>query len=130
VYALAEAFNADPPSWVDSAPIPNAVLEKAPTAELAEGQTDEDDIPPYEIIDSVVKRYVGDKAPVEQIVSETDATRNQVETVVRRLTRSEFKRKQTPPALRVTIKAFDSGWRYPIAASYAEIVGSESADGS
>lgn len=126
VYALADAFNVDPPSWVDSPPIPNAVLEKAPTAELAEGQTDQDDIPPYEIIDTVVKRYVGDKESVEYIVDKTGATRNQVETVIRRLTRSEFKRAQTPPALRVTTKAFDSGWRYPIAASYAEIVRSGS----
>ena len=126
VYELAESFNTDPPQWTDSAPIPDAVLKKAPTAELSEGQTDEDDIPPYEVIDAVVKRYVGDKQSVDQIVSETGATRAQVETVVRRLTRSEFKRKQTPPALRVTTKAFDSGWRYPIAASYAEIVGDES----
>ena len=123
VYALAEAFNTDPPAWVDSPPIPAAVIEKAPTAELAEGQTDADDIPPYAVVDAVVKRYVGDKQAVEQIVCETDATQEQVETVVHRLTRSEFKRKQTPPALRVTTKAFDSGWRYPIAASYAEIVG-------
>jgi NH3-dependent NAD+ synthetase len=97
---------------------------------LAEGQTDQDDIPPYGIIDSVVKRYVGDREAVERIVSETDATRDQVETIVRRLTRSEFKREQTPPALRVTTKAFDSGWRYPIAASYAEVVGGESGNGS
>lgn len=130
VYALAEAFNTDRPSWVDSPPIPNSVLEKAPTAELAEGQTDQDDIPPYEVIDSVVKRYVGDKQSVEQIVNEINATQEQVETVVRRLTRSEFKREQTPPALRVTTKAFDSGWRYPIAASYAEIVGTEHEDES
>jgi NAD+ synthase (glutamine-hydrolysing) len=130
VYALAEAFNADPPAWVDSAPIPNSVLEKAPTAELAEGQTDEDDIPPYDVIDAVVKRYVGDKEAVEKIVSETGATQNQVETVVRRLTQSEFKREQTPPSLRVTTKAFDSGWRYPIAASYAEIVESGSGNAS
>ena len=46
------------------------------------------------------------------------ADREQVKTVIRRLTRSEFKREQSPPALRVTTKAFDSGWRYPIAASY------------
>jgi NAD+ synthetase len=129
VYALAEAFNADPPSWVDSAPIPDSVLEKPPTAELAEGQTDQDDIPPYGVIDSVVKRYVGETESVETIVGATDATRDQVETVVRRLTQSEFKREQTPPALRVTVKAFDSGWRYPIAASYAEIVGSEPGTG-
>jgi NAD+ synthetase len=130
VYALANSFNADPPSWVDSAPIPDSVLEKAPTAELAEGQTDEDDIPPYEVIDAVVKRYVGGKEAVAEIVSETDATENQVETIVRRLTQSEFKREQTPPSLRVTTKAFDSGWRYPIAASYGEIVRSEFTTGS
>ncbi len=129
VYALAEAFNTDPPAWVDSPPIPTSVLEKAPTAELAEGQTDEDDIPPYGVIDAVIKRYVGDKQSVAQIVGGTDATREQVETVVRRLTQSEFKREQTPPALRVTTKAFDSGWRYPIVASYAEVVGGESRGG-
>ena len=130
VYVLAESFNADPPSWIDSAPIPDSVLEKAPTAELAEGQTDVDDIPPYKIVDSVVRRYVGGKETVEEIINETDATRYQVETVVRRLTRSEFKREQTPPSLRVTTKAFDSGWRYPITASYAEVIESESGNGS
>lgn len=122
VYALAEEFNRNPPAWVESPPIPTSVLEKEPTAELAEDQTDEDDIPPYEIIDTVVKQYVGDKHSVAQIVSETDATQEQVETIVRRLTQSEFKRHQTPPALRVTTKAFDSGWRYPIAASYADLI--------
>lgn len=123
VYALAEEFNTNPPAWVDSAPVPASVVEKAPTAELVEGQTDEDDIPPYEVTDAVVKRYVGDKQPVAQIVTAIDATQEQVETVVRQLSLSEFKRKQTPPALRITTKAFDSGWRYPIAASYAEVVG-------
>ena len=130
VYSLAKTINADPPSWVDSAPIPDSVLEKAPTAELAEGQTDEDDIPPYDVIDAVVKRYVGNKEAVPEIVGKTDATQGQVETIVRRLTQSEFKREQTPPSLRVTTKAFDSGWRYPIAASYAEIVESESGNAS
>ena len=126
VYALAESFNADPPQWIDSAPIPDSILEKAPTAELAEGQTDEDEIPPYDAVDSVVRQYVDNKNSVEEIINETDATREQIKTVVQRLTRSEFKREQTPPALRVTTKAFDSGWRYPIAASYAEVIGSDS----
>ncbi len=125
VYALAEDFNANPPSWVTVPPIPTSVVEKEPTAELSEGQTDADEIPPYDVIDSVVKRYVGGKQSVEVIASEVDATTEQVENVVRRLTRSEFKREQTPPALRVTTKAFDSGWRYPIAASYQSIVNSE-----
>jgi NAD+ synthetase len=118
VYELARSFNADPPAGATETPIPTRVLEKAPTAELAEDQSDEDDIPPYDVIDAVVERYVGEKQSIPEIVADTGATREQVETVIRRLTRSEFKRGQTPPALRVTRKAFDSGWRYPIAASY------------
>ena len=120
VYALARAFNDDPPVG-DEAPIPRSVLEKEPTAELAEGQTDADEIPPYEVIDPVVRAYVGGKRRVDEIVATTGADREQVETVIRRLTRSEFKREQSPPALRVTTKAFDSGWRYPIAASYESL---------
>ena len=123
VYALAEALNEDPPSWVDAPPIPASVIEKPPTAELSADQTDQDDIPPYGVIDAVVDRYVGEGQPLDRIVAEMDAPREQIETVVRRLTRSEFKRAQTPPALRVTTKAFDSGWRYPIAASYDSIFG-------
>ena len=128
VYALAESFNSDPPGWVDSAPIPDSVLEKEPTAELAEGQTDEDEIPPYDAVDSVVRQYVDNKNSVEEMINEADATQHQIETIIQRLTQSEFKREQTPPALRVTTKAFDSGWRYPIAASYAEIIGRDSMD--
>lgn len=126
VYALAENYNSNLPTWVDSPPIPRSVIEKPPTAELAEGQIDQDDIPPYEIIDEVVKRYVGDKQSVKEIIVETGIAKSQVQTVIRRLTQSEFKRLQTPPALRVTTKAFDSGWRYPIAASYAEITSKRS----
>ena len=77
-------------------------------------------------IDSVVRQYVGNKNSVEEIINETDATREQITTAVRRLTRSEFLREQTPPAPRVTTNAFDSGWRYPIAASCAEVIGSDS----
>jgi len=123
VYAVAEEFNTNPPLWVDEPPIPESVVQKAPTAELAEGQEDADEIPPYDVIDAVVKRYVGDKQSVKEIADETGASIQQVTTVVGRLTRSEFKREQTPPALRVTSKAFDSGWRYPIAADYDNVVG-------
>lgn len=122
VYDLAEAINDAPPSWLDAGPIPDSVIEKAPTAELAADQTDQDDLPPYDVIDAVVERYVGDGQSLDRIVASVAAPREQVETVVRRLTRSEFKRAQTPPALRVTRTAFDTGWRYPIAASYEPIL--------
>jgi len=122
VYDLADAINESPPQWLDSPPIPTSVIEKAPTAELAADQTDQDDLPPYDVVDAVVERYVGDGQSVDRIVAAVAAPREQVETVVRRLTRSEFKRAQTPPALRVTRTAFDTGWRYPIAASYESVL--------
>ena len=121
VYSLAHEFNDNPPATVSGSPIPTAVIDKAPTAELAENQTDEGDIPPYDVIDSVVARYVGEQQSVKDIIANTEATREQTETIIRRLTRSEFKRQQSPPVLRVTTRAFDSGWRYPIAASYEEL---------
>lgn len=122
VYDLATLFNKRPPDQVSNSPIPESVIEKEPTAELSEDQKDTDDIPPYNIIDSVVKMYVEEDKTVQEIVSNINASREDVIDVVTRITRSEFKRKQSPPALRVTDKAFDSGWRYPIAASYDSII--------
>lgn len=122
VYDLARLFNKKPPNRESNTPIPKSVIDKEPTAELSEDQTDMDDIPPYDIIDSVVKMYVEEDKTVQDIVSNINASQDEVIDVITRITRSEFKRKQSPPALRVTDKAFDSGWRYPIAASYDSII--------
>lgn len=124
VYKLAECFNANPPSNVPTdRPIPQNVIDKNPTAELSEDQKDTDDIPPYDIIDEVVRMYVeGDKTVDDMHNHIENASLAQIEKVVSRISMSEFKRKQSPPSLRVTDKAFDSGWRYPIAASYKSIL--------
>lgn len=122
VYELAKLFNEKPPNRVSDSPIPKSVIQKEPTAELSEDQKDTDDIPSYDTIDPVVKMYVEEDKTVQEIVSNINASRKDVIDVVTRITRSEFKRKQSPPALRVTDKAFDSGWRYPIAASYNPII--------
>jgi NAD+ synthase/NAD+ synthase (glutamine-hydrolysing) len=121
VYELAECCNAEPPAGADAPVIPERVIEKPPTAELREGQTDADDLPPYDQLDPVLRAYIhghetGDalrEAYPDDVVDEALA----------RLTRSEFKRWQTPPALRITQKAFGRGWKYPIAADYDELRG-------
>lgn len=117
VYGLAYELN----SMQEESVIPETVVAREPTAELSYGQTDKEEIPAYGVIDEVVAEYVSTQAGVETVSERTGYSRELVEEVIRRLVYSEFKRNQTPPALRVTNKAFDSGWRYPIAAEYTEL---------
>lgn len=95
--------------------IPENSLTKAPSAELRPGQTDQDSLPPYDVLDDILQRHVERHEPIEAIV----AAGHDPETVVRvlRLVRiAEFKRKQAAPGLKVTDRAFGTGWRMPIAA--------------
>lgn len=115
VYRLANYYNQNSSEEV----IPDAVIDKKPTAELSEGQTDEDDLPPYDKIDNVLVDYIEDGKPVERILEDNESS--VVSDVLNRIHRSEFKRYQTPPPLRVTKKAFGKGWKYPIAADYDEL---------
>ena len=115
VYEMADQLNAAPP--VGSKPvIPPRVIEKPPTAELSEGQTDADDLPAYDQLDPVLEAYIHGEVTGEGLREEfPDAV---VDEALARLARAEFKRWQTPPPLRVTDKAFGRGWKYPIAANY------------
>ena len=95
--------------------IPEASITKAPSAELRPDQTDQDSLPPYEVLDDILQRHVERQQPAEEIV----AAGFDAETVARvlRLVRlAEFKRKQAAPGLKVTDRAFGTGWRMPIAA--------------
>jgi NAD+ synthase (glutamine-hydrolysing) len=97
--------------------IPENILTKPPSAELAPDQKDTDSLPAYEELDPILERYVEQGASVEQIVSEGyDASI--VERVVRLVLRSEYKRRQMPPSLILSRKAFGPGRRYPIAQGY------------
>ena len=117
VYELAGQLNDTPPTG--EAPIPERVIQKAPTAELRDDQTDADELPAYDRLDPVLRAYVHGQATGEQLrETHPEAV---VDEALARLTRSEFKRWQTPLALRITDKAFGRGWRYPIAASYDHI---------
>lgn len=94
--------------------IPARVLRKPPSAELRPAQKDEDDLPPYYLVNGVVRAYVEEGLSPEEIVSRGFPERV-VREVIGRLRRAEFKRWQLPPTLRVTPQAFGYGWRYPIA---------------
>ena len=94
--------------------IPASVLDKAPSAELRPDQKDEDSLPPYEILDAILERYIELHQSREEIVSQgfDEATVSRVLSLVRC---AEFKRHQAAPGLKVTDRAFGSGWRMPVA---------------
>jgi NAD+ synthase/NAD+ synthase (glutamine-hydrolysing) len=94
--------------------IPEAILTKAPSAELRPGQTDQDSLPPYELLDQILELHVEQSKGAEEIVGLgfDEAT---VRRVLRLVRTAEFKRKQAAPVLKVTSRAFGTGWRMPIA---------------
>jgi NAD+ synthase/NAD+ synthase (glutamine-hydrolysing) len=94
--------------------IPEAILTKAPSAELRPGQTDQDSLPPYELLDQILELHVEQSKGAEEIagLGFDEAT---VRRVLRLVRNAEFKRKQAAPVLKVTSRAFGTGWRMPIA---------------
>ena len=94
--------------------IPQNTLTKPPSAELRPNQTDQDTLPPYEELDRVLQGYIEEQRSVEEIVA-SGVDRAVVEDVIRRIERSEHKRRQAVPGLKITSKAFGSGRRVPIA---------------
>ncbi len=99
--------------------IPNRTISKAPSAELAPDQKDEDDLPPYDILDPILKAWLEMNQSISEIV-ELGFERQTVEDVIQRVKRNEYKRKQAPLGLKVTSKAFGYGRRYPTAENYQE----------
>ncbi|MGQ9531627.1 MAG: NAD+ synthase [Desulfotomaculales bacterium] len=94
--------------------IPGRVFAKPPSAELRPDQRDEDSLPPYEVLDPILRAYIEENKPPEEIAARGFEPRL-VEEVVRRADRAEFKRRQAAPGLRVTSKAFGMGRRFPVA---------------
>jgi len=110
VYALARWRNTQGPAPV----IPERVLTRAPSAELRPNQKDSDSLPEYAILDPILRAYIEeDKAP-EDIVRELDVPEALVLRVVRMVDRAEYKRRQAPPGVRITTRAFGKDWRPPI----------------
>jgi len=94
--------------------IPESTLTKAPSAELRPNQTDQDSLPPYDVLDAILERHIERNQSVEEIVA-GGFDEALVRRVMRLVRMAEFKRKQAAPGLKVTDRAFGSGWRMPIA---------------
>ncbi len=94
--------------------IPHRTLTKPPSAELRPGQKDTDTLPPYEVLDVILQRYIEQREEVDEIVAATGFDRTLVADILHRVDRNEYKRRQVPPGLRVTGKAFGIGRRLPI----------------
>jgi NAD+ synthetase len=95
--------------------IPPAILEKPPSAELRPDQKDTDSLPPYEVLDPILEAYVERYEPPERIARDHGFPLDLVQQVVRLVERSEYKRQQAAPVLKVTSKSFGMGRRFPIA---------------
>jgi NAD+ synthase (glutamine-hydrolysing) len=95
--------------------IPRATIEKAPSAELRPGQKDTDSLPPYEVLDPVLEAYVERYCSAEQIAREQTLDVEMVRGVLKLVERSEYKRQQAAPVLKITRKSFGMGRRFPIA---------------
>jgi NAD+ synthetase len=97
--------------------IPRSSIEKVPSAELRPDQTDQDSLPPYEVLDAILHRYVEEEQGTAEIIAAgfDPAT---VTRVVKLIDRSEYKRRQAAPGIKVTSRAFGFGRRMPIAQNY------------
>ncbi len=98
--------------------VPDNIITKPPSAELKPGQVDQDSLPDYDILDDILERLVQKQQSADDIIAAGHSAVI-VEKVIRLVTRSEFKRRQTPPVLKVTDRAFGMGWRMPIASRWA-----------
>ncbi|MCX7823402.1 MAG: NAD+ synthase [Syntrophobacterales bacterium] len=114
VYQIAQRINSHH-DW-----IPKRIIEKPPSAELRPNQKDQDTLPPYDILDSILELYVGENLSFEDIVGR-GFDKATTEQVIRMVVKNEYKRRQAPPVLKVTSKAFGLGRRMPIAHGYKEV---------
>jgi NAD+ synthase (glutamine-hydrolysing) len=112
VYRLARWKNAQ-----GSEVIPERIITRAPSAELRPNQTDQDSLPPYDVLDAILARYMEDDQSVDDIVA-GGFERTTVERVARLIKVNEYKRRQAPVGIRITHRAFGRDWRYPITSKF------------
>ncbi|MGN6316790.1 NAD+ synthase [Trinickia sp.] len=118
VYRLCHYRNGAP-SFAKRDVIPERILTRAPSAELRENQTDQDSLPPYDVLDAIMRMYMEEDKSLAEIVAAGYA-REDVARVTRLIKLNEYKRRQAPIGIRVTHRAFGRDWRYPITSRYTE----------
>ena len=112
VYALAHWYNEYTKAQRGMAVIPPAILTKAPSAELKPGQTDQDTLPPYPVLDDILHRWLHERQTPDQI-AQAGHDRALIDRVMQLVQRAEFKRFQAAPVLKMSERGFDRGWRFP-----------------
>jgi len=113
VFRLARWRNAHDPYGRGANPIPDRIITRPPSAELRPDQTDQDSLPPYEVVDAIIARYMEDDMGIAELVA-AGYRREDVEKVTRLIKINEYKRRQAAEGTRVTHRAFGKDWRYPI----------------
>ena len=117
VFRLARWRNDNDPYGSGKNPIPERIIERPPSAELRPDQKDQDSLPPYDVLDAIVERYMENDQSIDTIV-EAGFAREDVEKVTRLIKINEYKRRQAPVGIRVTHRSFGKDWRYPITNSF------------
>lgn len=117
VFGLARWRNANDPYGRGLNPIPERIITRPPSAELRPDQTDQDSLPPYEVLDAILQRYMENDEPIEDIVA-AGFDRQVVEQVTRLIKINEYKRRQAPVGIRVSHRSFGKDWRYPITSKF------------
>jgi NAD+ synthase (glutamine-hydrolysing) len=117
VFKLCHWRNANDPYGTGESPIPERIITRPPSAELRPDQKDQDSLPPYEVLDDILHRYMENDEPIASIIAAGfDAAT--VEKVTRLVKINEYKRRQSPVGIRVTHRSFGKDWRYPITSKF------------
>ncbi|MGE0071456.1 MAG: NAD+ synthase [Thiomonas sp.] len=119
VWELARWRNAHAAAQGEAEVIPRRIISRPPSAELRPDQTDQDSLPPYAVLDAILQRYMEQDERIESILA-AGYSRADVERVVQLLKQAEYKRRQAPPGIRITHRAFGRDWRYPITSKFRE----------
>jgi len=117
VYKLSRWRNEQAVAAGQVEPIPERIITRPPSAELRPDQTDQDSLPPYEVLDAILERYMEHDQSIEDIVA-AGFKRADVDQVTRLIKINEYKRRQAPVGVRITHRAFGRDWRYPITSKF------------
>jgi NAD+ synthase (glutamine-hydrolysing) len=117
VFKLCRWRNSHDPYGTGSSPIPERIITRPPSAELRPDQKDQDSLPPYEVLDAILERYMENDESIESIIAAGYAAAD-VERVTRLIKINEYKRRQSPVGIRVTHRSFGKDWRYPITSKF------------
>jgi NAD+ synthase (glutamine-hydrolysing) len=117
VFKLAHWRNANDPYGTGANPIPERIITRPPSAELRPDQKDQDSLPPYEVLDAILERYMENDHSIDTLIAAGFAKAD-VERVTRLIKINEYKRRQAPVGIRVTHRSFGKDWRYPITSKF------------